>query len=273
MQETPNLRWLALGALAGLVAAGYGMLRQSPDADALPDEAVARINDTVITATVLERELGRATGSDGTPPEPEWILEQLVNEELLVQRGIELGMAQSDLSVRNALVGSLVASVTAEADAANPDDATLQQFLDDNAERYRYTAAVAVEAWVSDDERVAQAFIAALEKSDGAPAVDGMEPLQDMPTSLLPVEALADHVGPGIAAAAADMPDGASAIFARRGRWLVIRVNDREFATESDLASIRNRVLLDYRRHLADRALEAYLDDLRQRADVVVRKP
>jgi hypothetical protein len=39
------------------------------------------------------------------------------------------------------------------------------------------------------------------------------------------------------------------------------------------LGSIRNRVLLDYRRSLAESTLRDYLDDLRRRADVVVVQP
>jgi hypothetical protein len=69
------------------------------------------------------------------------------------------------------------------------------------------------------------------------------------------------------------MPAGSSAVFARRGRWLVVRVKQTETAAVTDLDSIRNRVLLDYRRHLADQALRQYLDDLRDRADIAVALP
>ena len=90
---------------------------------------------------------------------------------------------------------------------------------------------------------------------------------------LLPVEELRDHLGPAITAAAAEMPDGSSAVFARRGRWLVVRVVAKERSYVSDLGSIRNRVLLDYRRHLADTMLRDYLNGLRDRADIRVAVP
>ena len=41
----------------------------------------------------------------------------------------------------------------------------------------------------------------------------------------------------------------------------------------ADLATIRSRVLLDYRRNLADRMLEDYLGKLRQRGDVRIAAP
>jgi hypothetical protein len=43
---------------------------------------------------------------------------------------------------------------------------------------------------------------------------------------------------------------------------------ERAYVTELD--AIRNRVLLDYRRNLADEMLEGYIDNLRQRADITV---
>ena len=89
----------------------------------------------------------------------------------------------------------------------------------------------------------------------------------------MPLETLRDYVGPGIAAAAAEMPAGSSAVFARRGRWLVVQVLEKEVSAVTDLGSIRNRVLLDYRRTLADEMLRNYIDNLRQRADVVVTEP
>ena len=89
----------------------------------------------------------------------------------------------------------------------------------------------------------------------------------------MPLEILRDYLGPGISAAAAEMPEGSSAVFARRGRWLVVQVLEKRSATVTDLSSVRNRILLDYRRNLANQTLEAYVNDLRRRAAVDVVKP
>ena len=123
--QVPSLRWLAGGACAGLLLAGYGLLERSADDLALPSEAVARVNERVITY----RELDRAVARLPAPPSPgeagaarQWVLQRLVEDELLVQRGVDLGIPESDLTVRDAIVQSLVASITAEADAADPSD-------------------------------------------------------------------------------------------------------------------------------------------------------
>ncbi len=269
----PDIRWLIAGALAGLLAAGYGILRQADSGDVLPANAVARVNDQVISRDRYERALARLVTYDAADDEQDLLLQRLVDDELLVQRALELGMVRSDTAVRNAMVDSLIASVTAEADAASPTDEELERYLADNTERFSFVASVAVAAWQTDDESIAQSFITSL-RNDGEAAIsDLIAAIPDLPPGLMAVEILRDYLGPGIAAAAADMPVGSSAVFARRGRWLVVQVLEKKTTAYNDLNSIRNRVLLDFRRRQAEQTLSDYIDELRRRADVHMALP
>jgi len=268
MDNEADLRWLLAGAFAGLVLAAYGILRQSSAGAPLPDDAVAMVNDTMISRDVFERALARLALSDSAAGQKARLLRRLVDDELLVQRGVELGMTESDTDVRNAIVNSLVATVTAEADAASPDKTQLEQYLTDNAERFSFTSSLHVEAWQTEKEPLAQDFVAALRAGIGTLPGDDIKAMPDLPPGMLPLDVLRNYLGPAITAAAADMPDGSSAVFASRGRWLVIRVLAKERNPVTDIDTIRNRVLLDYRRNLADGMLRRYLDNLRQRANI-----
>lgn len=270
---TPDIRWLIAGALAGLLAAGFGILRQADSGNELPANAVARVNGQIVSRNNYDRALARLGTNSTSVDKAAWVLQRLVEDELLVQRGLELGMAQSDSAVRNAIIDSLIASVTAEADAASPGDEELQQYLSDNADRFSYTASLSVAAWQTNDDAVAQSFVAKLRNGSNVTTSDAIGPIPDLPPGLMPLELLRDYLGPGVAAAAADMPVGSSAVFARRGRWLVVQVLEKKSAVVTDLGTIRNRVLLDYRRSLADQTLQDYLDDLRRRADLIVAQP
>ena len=273
MSDKADIRWLAIGAMVGLIAAGYGILRQSTAVTELPEGVIASVNDTMIGRDVYERALERIAATDATDDVRSRILQRLVEDELLVQRGVELGMTESDSEVRNAIVNSLVASVTAEADAASPGDEELERHLAGNSERFSYTSKLSVEAWQTDREPVAQAFVTALRENGEAPDIDDIEAMPDLPPGMMAADMLRNYLGPAITAAAADMPDGSSAVFARRGRWLVVRVVSKERSVVTDIDTIRNRVLLDYRRSMADRMLQDYIDGLRQRADVRVVEP
>jgi hypothetical protein len=275
MHEKTDIRWLAIGAIGGLIIAGYGILRQTAGGDNLPDSAIASVNGTLISLDGLERSMARFMPPEllADPAERTRMLERMIDDELLVQRGVELGMTESDTEVRAAIVNSLVASITAEADSASPSDDELNRYLEENAERFSYTSRIHVEAWETDDESRAQETVAALRAGAAVADTDDLRVMPDLPPGLLPAEILRDYIGPAITAAAADMPENSSAVFARRGRWLVIRVVARERAAVSDLGTIRNRVLLDYRRNLADEMLRSYIDNLRQRADIAVSQP
>ena len=269
-ENRTDIRWLAIGAIIGLSAAAFGILRQADSAGPLPDQAVASVNGVTIGRDVFDRAAERL----GTANiDPERLLLRLIDDELLVQRGVALGMTESDTAVRDAIVNSLVASVTAEADAANPDDAVLNKYLADNAARFSYTAKLHVQAWQTDVEPVAQQFVSALRSGDEATPGEDIQPMPDLPDGLMSVDMLRNYLGPAITAAAAEMPDGSSAVFARRGRWLVIRVVSKERTAVTDLEAIRNRVLLDYRRTLADEMLADYVERLRDRAEIRSRLP
>ena len=63
---------------------------------------------------------------------------------------------------------------------------------------------MSVVAWQTDDEAVAQSFIAALRDSGETPVSDAIGPIPDLPSGHDAVEVLRDYLGPGIAAAASE---------------------------------------------------------------------
>lgn len=272
-ENNSDLRWLALGALGGLLLAAWGMLRQTDVGMELPSSAIASVNDVMISRDSFERARERLGAlGEGADAGAE-LLQRLIDDELLVQRGVELGMTETDPAVRAAIINSIVASVTAEADAADPTDEELNEYLETNPERFSYTSKLHVEAWETEREELAQELVSALRDGGSLPDAADITPMPDLPPGLLDTDMLRNYLGPAITAAAADMPEGSSAVFARRGRWLVIRVVARERQAVANVDGIRSRVLMDYRRQLAAGLLETYLENLRERAKVSVTTP
>ena len=56
---TLDIRWLIAGALAGLLAAGFGILRQADSGNDLPANAVASVNDQIISRDIYDRAIAR----------------------------------------------------------------------------------------------------------------------------------------------------------------------------------------------------------------------
>ncbi len=241
----------------------------------MPAGAVASVNESVIDAQQLDLAVAQRVQTTQTNADMDATamradtLARIIDEELLVQRGIDLGMATAETTVRAAIVESLIASVTAEADSADPDDADVEAFMRQNAARYTYASALRLEAWTTDDELIARRFVRQLQ-ADSAATADNVTPVPGLPKAPAPLERVRMFVGPAIAAAAAEMSVGGSAIFARQGRWYVVRVLEHADASLAALDSVRSQVLLDYRRFLADQRLEDYLQELRRSADIVI---
>ena len=60
----------------------------------------------------------------------------MINEELLVQRGIEIDLAASDPDVRAAMVAGINVQVTADIASREPTDEGLRAYYDANKEEY-----------------------------------------------------------------------------------------------------------------------------------------
>jgi hypothetical protein len=275
-RDPPSLRLLAIGAIVGLLAAAYGLLEQRGPDPPLTENAAARVNDKIISRERVDRNLERSdpgNEKESGDTARSAVLQRMIDEELLVQRGAELGLVDSDNDVRAAIVQSLIASITAEADAANPSDAQLALFLQEHEDRYTFANALSVDAWISEDESSAQQFAARLRDGNAQVNAEELLAVPGLPDGPLPIERLRMFLGPGITGSVSGMADGTVAVFVRQRRWYVVRVNDHLESVVPELTSIRSQVLIDYRRSLADERIRTYVDDLQRRSDIDIAGP
>ena len=123
----------AIGALTGLGIAGYGLFTASGTSTRnVPPENLAMVNGRPILRSdfinQLESETGKKFGQS-TRTEQLKVLDEMVREELLVQRGLELDFAETDQNARNALVSAVSDSAIAEITTAEPTEAQLRAFF------------------------------------------------------------------------------------------------------------------------------------------------
>ena len=140
-QAARRARWLlAAGAAAGIALAAAGLVRGAalPGRILAPGE-VARVNGVPIRAEELERLVAALEMDKRSPITDEdraRVLDRLIEEELLVQRAVDIGLVDSEPGVRKALVQALVDSIVAEAESAEPEPETLRQFYEEHRDYF-----------------------------------------------------------------------------------------------------------------------------------------
>jgi len=278
---------LAAGAGIGIVLAAVGLLRSgNATGHALPRDAVAVVNGQVIRLEEYQRVVNglqqdRRNGADAAARQH--VLDRLIEEELLVQRGLELGFARQDSKLRKDLTAAVIDSIVAEHEGVQPSEAELRAFYDAHLDFFTRPGHL----------RVRQIWCRVINPADAPVALDraqqaahrvragedftvvrsalGDPEIAPLPDALLPATKLADYLGPTAMRTVLALEPGAVSDPVRSNTgYHVLQLVERQADSAPALDEIKPEVIAEFRRRAADQALRAYLDDLRSRADVVV---
>jgi len=168
-----SLALFALGTALGLGIAAYGLFN-APGTRivGVPAEDVALINgrhilrSDFITQTQLETSLPFA---QTTTAQRRKVLNDMINEEILVQRGLEVDLAASDPDVRMAMVTGVQLQVDADVLALEPSDDVLQKYYAEHIDKYSGEGILALRDFVirpSDDLPQSEAMAKAKQAAD-----------------------------------------------------------------------------------------------------------
>jgi peptidylprolyl isomerase len=282
-QTGRRARWLlAAGAVTGLAAAAAGLFEGSRG-EPLPEGAVARVNGAIIRVEDYERLLA-ALESDRRVPlgdeERRRVLDRLIEEELLVQHALALGLARSDRRVRADLVSAVLGSLTAASDGEAPGDDEVRDFYERNRDFFAGPGRLWVrqvfvavdgagEAAASERARHAAQRLRAGEPIEAVRAELGSPEVAPLPDALLPPAKLREYLGPTALLAALDLEPGATSDPVRSAQGFhVLALVAREPGGTPPLEEILPQVRAELRRRADDRMLRERLDQLRAEAEV-----
>jgi hypothetical protein len=131
---------MAAGVLIGLVLAGYSLFTvRSASTLIVPAEDVALVNQQPLSRSdylALLQTLYGVDLSHATQEQRHQVLEDMIREELFVQRGKELDVASTDPDVRSALVNAVELEIAENAITSQPGEAVLRQFFETHEDRY-----------------------------------------------------------------------------------------------------------------------------------------
>jgi hypothetical protein len=274
-------RWLLLGAVAGVAIAAATLVRSGAPKDAGPVAVPADVDALARYIGALARERGRI---DLDSAEQRRILDRLVDEELLLQHGIALGLDRNEPNARRAIVSAVVDSMTT-ASMREPSRAELEAFYREQSKTFARPGPLQVElalvpvGAIPEDEAKRRAgeiarrarageSLAALARELGAP----LDP--PLPPGPITNDALRDRFGGIVVQALARLAPGETGdpVRAMDGYWVV-----RLVAREPDVAPPLDEVLEPVRQawiqHDHDVQLQNEIDALRASAQVVIADP
>lgn len=268
--------YLSAGII-GLAVAIFGAIG-APRLERTAD-AAAIVNGAPIPREALARAL-LALESDSRNPvtserEAE-VLERLIEEELLVQRGVELGLAETDFAARRALVQSVLQLALAERAGAEPTEDELRNFYRENAGYFAPAQQFAATIVYFRPGAARSRIETARDALARGNRVDGLgDPnTLPLPRGVLPQAEWARFIGADAASAAARLAPGeVTEAIESDGGSFVIRLDG--FVAPPALAyeRIASQVRVEYERRADEAAARAYIDRLRRRARIERRVP
>lgn len=276
--------WLLFGALSGVALAGIDVLEPTLKMR-LDDGAIAWVNGVPISLAryrALGQGIERERAAVLAPEELDRIVARLIEEELLVQRGVELGLVRESALVRNTLVRTVTEAVASEQATAEPRDDALEKFFRENrgffagGERLRIYRILfdGYRTSQQDAERRAGEALDALRRGmsfDAAKERFGDEDLYPLPDASLPAPALSSYIGPVMLEAAQALEEGEISPPLSSGSNIhLLRLVERLPGEQPVFSQIRDRVLVEWQRRRQEALLREYIDWLRARADVSV---
>lgn len=253
--------WTALGV--GRAVESYG-------------DAIAVVDGTPIARSVFDSAiegLASAKRTALTEAEKREALDRIIDEELLLQRALELGLGESDPPSRKALVNAMLQFSIADASRRTASDAELRAFY---AERPKLIApqpllSVRGVSFSEKDEARARAFKAALDAGtafEAAVRQTGAEGLLLPGGPVIPSK-IAEYAGASVRDAALSLQPGQSiGPLAIANRLVFVHVVARTETPPPPLEEVRDVVREEWQKRETEKAFAAYVEGLRRKARI-----
>ena len=270
-----NLVWLFVGAFIGLIFAGYGIFTEINSDQLEGSEVAAVVNEAKISKETYLQALDRFntdTKDELSTIDREWVLQRLIEEELLVQRGLALGILDTDNDVRGAIVRALIASINNEVAAIQPSDDELVEYYNSHQERFTYPGAIAVKVWITATENDALSIKIAIQENKVIPEKKNTRLLKNIPQGLLTMNKLREYIGPTLVTLVASNPEQKTVVNFSQGRWYVVEIVQRKESITQPFNEIKYQVINEYMRYRADEQLRQYINNLKESATIKLNK-
>ena len=282
-----------LGVFLGLGLIFYEILTLNASNISLgKKKAVAIVNDTIISEDQFLKyvtNLGASIEIDDDTEILDLLLERMIEEELLVQRGIELNLHRKDIGVRKEMIKQVIDFII-QVENKTPSEDEIRQFYNINQGKYVPTQNIYFDAiyiksknqesvllgTTSDQKTLNQKFIKIfkeIETTNFAKAKDIYDENEfyQIPRELTNIKNCYQYFGKQICNDLSEMDLGSVSepIFFDKGYFIFILYDIEKAIIDDDFFNrIKERVVFDYNNQIDDDKLKDYLEYLKVNSDI-----
>jgi parvulin-like peptidyl-prolyl isomerase len=276
VNTTRSLVLCAFGAVIGLVIAGIGLFSARGTATHnVPPEDIALVNQRPVLRSDFVNQLESETGESfeqASRAEKLKVLDEMIREELLVQRGLELDFAETDQMTRNSLAMAMDQQALAEVTTSQPSEQQLREFFDKNPARYASDGILTVRHLVVPTMQTAHEVVAALRANTTVEQVIARygltEPRNDGDEFYF---AARIHLGDAVYAAALKLKDGEVSEPIQTGDGIhIVKVIKDKVPVPLSFERARLQVLTDFKNAQQERLMAETMKFLRDRSKILI---
>lgn len=270
-----SLLLCGFGAILGLAIAGFGLFTAQGTRTAnVPAEDAAIVNSVPILRADLIQQVSAlysVSYSQATPAQRRKVLNDMIQEELYVQRGVEIGLANDDADVRQALVQATEGQVAQDAMTTKPSEQELKDWYARHTADYASEGVMTLQEFILPKGSSAGAAAVAGLRSGASPASLGLKSsgrVDDGEEYYFAAEA---HLGEAIFKVARGLANGqvSDPLSAPDGIHILRMIENRK-PVPSPYEDVLDRVTQDFLNDKVKRLQDGNTRFLRKRADVKI---
>ena len=271
MNERLQNTLLIFGLIIGVFLAANSIVQES---NLIEDDWVANVGGVQISKEKYYSQLeglARDKKNPITERDKNYVLERMIEEELLIIRAKELGLFENNQIVRGSIIQQMIKLIISENYLESVEEETLRKFYEQNigffssASRLRLQQIYFSNLSGDSKERSDEAF----EYLKEGASYDEVSKIADqsaltIPNSMMNLSKVREYIGPTLMNLARRLEPGEFSVpMEVAGGHKIIYLFDKELSEPEEFDSIQQKILKEYQRRRDDNSLREYLEDLK----------
>ena len=274
---------LLFGMIFGAVLAAISIVEESSVSNY---QWAAKIEDTIIPMDkyLMQLEgLAKDKRSPLTQSDEMYVLERMIEEELLIKRAIDLGMLENNPMARGTIVQQMIKTIISENDRYEIPEQDLIKFFEENIGFFTKSQRLRLQQiYFSNEEfsnssqkKAREAYEMLIDGEEFSNVSNlGSKSALRIPNTLMTLSKVREYIGPSLMNLARNMEAGSfSEPVAVSGGYKIIYLFEKELIEPPSFRTIEDSVRAEYSKRMDDKSLRDYLENLKNWYDISRNPP